>query len=231
MLLQDDIPGLPPAGATCRLGTLSTSDGRLVAEWPFPIAAAMGSTLRVKGIHRETKAALPAASRQLLSLEEGVFRIVAPEAEAERFAEAVRLVETILVRASDIPVLPTEVEEILNIGARERLKWTKDGRLRSAGTRTVRMRGRSRTVTFHVHDPRHVEDVLDRDLPTIWREEDEAERIENRRRGAGRAAATRAAKSSGAQRSTPGRSGRVAVSAAGTDPEGWKAFFAEGLLS
>jgi hypothetical protein len=33
-------------------------------------------------------------------------------------------------------------------------------------TRTVKL------ITFHVFDPRVVEDILDRDLVTIWREED-----------------------------------------------------------
>jgi len=29
----------------------------------------------------------------------------------------------------------------------------------------VKLRGRARKITFHVFDPRHIEDVLDRDMP------------------------------------------------------------------
>jgi hypothetical protein len=43
-----------------------------------------------------------------------------------------------------------------------------------------------------VFDPRHIEDVLDRDLTTVWREEDAMAAKENRRRAAGRAALKRA---------------------------------------
>lgn len=66
--------------------------------------------------------------------------------------------------------------------------------MQSIGTRTVKMRGRSKAVTFHVFDPKHIEEVLDRDLPTIWREQDAEETAHNRRRGANKAARTRAAK-------------------------------------
>jgi hypothetical protein len=48
-----------------------------------------------------------------------------------------------------------------------------------------------------VFDPRFVEDVLDRDLVTVWREEDAMTAAENRRRAAGKAALARARKSSG----------------------------------
>jgi hypothetical protein len=89
------------------------------------------------------------------------------------------------------------------------------------------MRGRSKAVTFHVFDPRHIEDVLDRDLPTVWREEDAQEVAENRRRGAGKAALTRAGKGKG--------NVRVASRTRSEDGprpklEGWDAFEDEGLL-
>jgi hypothetical protein len=60
--------------------------------------------------------------------------------------------------------------------------------LQSAGTKTVKLHGRARNITFHVFDPQHVEDVLDRDLVTVWREQDAATAAENRRRAAGKAA-------------------------------------------
>lgn len=34
----------------------------------------------------------------------------------------------------------------------------------------MKLRGRARKITFHVFDPRVVEDILDRDLVTVWRE-------------------------------------------------------------
>ena len=62
-----------------------------------------------------------------------------------------------------LPVLPREIEDILAIKTSERHRWLKDGRLASAGTRTVRLRGRARKITFHVFDPLAVEDLLTSD--------------------------------------------------------------------
>ena len=59
-------------------------------------------------------------------------------------------------------VIPREIEEILAISTSERRRWLEDGRLLSAGTRTVTLRGRARQITFHVYDPRMVEDLLSR---------------------------------------------------------------------
>lgn len=81
--------------------------------------------------------------------------------------------------------IPREVEDILSITSAERHRWLKDGRLRSAGTRTVKLRGHAKRITFHVFDPRHIEDLLDRDLVSIWREDDAIASTENRRRGEG----------------------------------------------
>ena len=39
-------------------------------------------------------------------------------------------------------------------------------------------------VTFHVFDPRVVEDILDRGVIDTWREDDAEKAVENRRRAA-----------------------------------------------
>jgi hypothetical protein len=69
-----------------------------------------------------------------------------------------------------LPVIPPEIQDILTSSTTERHRWLSDGRLRSAGTRRVKLRGRGRKITFHVFVPRVVEDILDRDLVTVWRE-------------------------------------------------------------
>ncbi|WP_244640298.1 hypothetical protein [Aureimonas glaciei] len=196
------------------------------AQWPFPVAAAMGSSVRFKGIDREVRLRLPFPVRAYLASDAAVFTLRMPDDQEGAFQAACETIETVLSGIDTLPVLPSEAEEILTILPRERLKWTKDGRLLSAGTKTVKMRGRAKAVTFHVHDPRHIEDVLDRDMPTAWREADAAETAENRRKGAGKAALTRSGKS-GPKLPTARRSKR--------DPEavdlaGWREFDAEGFL-
>src|SRR5690606_16506122 len=115
---------------------------------------------------------------------------------------------------------------ILTIKSSERHRWLKDGRLQSAGTRTVKLRGRARKITFHVFDPRHIEDVLDRDMASVWREQDALAAAENRRRAAGKAALTR----SGRLPRKDGASTPHARDAEVPRLKGWREFDLDGLL-
>lgn len=83
-----------------------------------------------------------------------------------------------------MPIIPREIQDILTISTTERHRWLKDGRLPSAGTRTVKLRGRARKITFHVFDPRIVEDILDTDRVNEWREADALAAAENRQQAA-----------------------------------------------
>lgn len=204
-----------------------TTSLSLIAEWPLRTSATLGSSVRAKGIEREVRARLPWAMRKHVKAETGRIELQIPEVEASEFETASAAITKTLEGIDELPVLPREVEDVLTISSRERHKWVKDGRLQSIGTRTVKMHGRSKKVTFHVFDPRHIEDVLDRDLPTVWREEDAREVAENRRRGAGKAALTRAGKGN-----AKARLAKSNFRAGAPSPrlEGWDEFEDEGLL-
>lgn len=126
-----------------------------------------------------------------------------------------------------LQVIPREIEDILAISTTERHRWLKDGRLLSAGTRTVKLRGRARKITFHVFDPRHVEDLLDGDLIAAWREDDAIKASENRRRSAWKAKLTRSRKSGGKAAPAPDGSPE---GDAGPGLRGWEEFERDGLL-
>ena len=165
-----------------------------VQEWVLPAAVTLGSSVRAHGILLEMRARLPSAAKKALSVKGSILILTMPEISAEAFAATAAVVSRVLDGIEAFPVIPREIEDILTISTTERHRWLKDGRLQSAGTRTVKLRGRSKKITFHVFDPRHVEDVLDRDLVTVWRENDAAQAAENRRRAAGKAALTRSRK-------------------------------------
>jgi hypothetical protein len=199
---------------------------KLIEEWTLPSAATLGSSVRAKGIALEVRAHLPFAAKKVLGIEGGVLILRMTEGAYDDFRTASEIVSKTLQGIESLPVIPREVEDILTISSAERHRWLKDGRLQSAGTRMVKLRGRARRITFHVFDPRHIEDALDRDLVTVWREEDAMKAAENRRRAAGKAALTRAQKS-----------GRIATSADSTRDEvshqklqGWDEFESDGLL-
>ncbi|MER8753451.1 hypothetical protein NKH57_30305 [Mesorhizobium sp. M1050] len=199
----------------------------LVAEWTLPPSATLGSALRLKGIEREIRARLPWVVRTFVKAETGRIVLRMVQSDTDAFDAASAIISRTLEGIEALPVLPREAEDILTISSRERHKWLRDGRLKSVGTRTVKMRGRSKAVTFHVFDSRHIEDILDRDLAAAWREDDAREASENRRRGAGKAALTRAGKRKGKARGTR-NSGKDDASR--PKLEGWDTFEAEGLL-
>lgn len=194
----------------------------LTEEWPLPAAATLGSSVRAKGILLEIRARLPWAVRKSLDLAGGVLVLRMPEDEDAAFRETSAAVTQALQGIEDLPVIPREIEDILTIKTSERHRWLKDGRLRSAGTRTVKLRGRARQITFHVFDPRHVEDLLDRDVVDSWREDDIEARSEKRRLAA---ATRRLSKPAGTAAAQPER-------AEEPDPRlrGWAEFERLGLL-
>ncbi|MBZ9905995.1 hypothetical protein LB557_08295 [Mesorhizobium sp. BR115XR7A] len=225
--LRKVLGGIAAAIATTpdRRAEQGASTASMVAEWPLPPSATLGSSLRLKGIEREVRARLPWTVRKFAKAETGRIVLRMLQADADAFRAASATISKTLEGIEALAVLPREAEDILTISSRERHKWLRDGRLKSIGTRTVKMRGRSKAVTFHVFDPRHIEDLLDRDLATAWREEDARETSENRRRGAGKAALTRAGKRTGNARKTR-NSGKDDA----PKLEGWDTFEAEGLL-
>lgn len=191
----------------------------LSAMWPLPASATLGSVVRTQRLEREVRTRLSLAARKSLTIEAGAILLQMDESERERFEAASAKINQVLERMEALPVLPREAEDILSISARERQRWLKDGRLKSIGTRTVKMRGRSRKVTFHIFDPQEIEDVLDRDMPSLWREQDLQAAANNRRRAAHKAACKRRINTS-ANVNERGDGGL----------DGWNAFADDGLL-
>jgi hypothetical protein len=201
-------------------------------EWQLTPAATLGSSMRMKGILLEIRAHLPWPARKRLQIEGGVLVLRMPEDEEAAFRAASEVISANLVDIEDLPVIPREVEDILTISSGQRLRWLKDGRLMSAGTRTEKLRGRAKAVTFHVFDPRYIEDVLDRDLPSVWREDDAVAAAENRRRAAGKAALRRSTKSRRDQAITHDGAPKQGQEEEGVGHrlQGWDDFDIEGLL-
>lgn len=191
----------------------------LTARWPLPASATLGSAVRTQRLEREVRTRLSLATRKSLTVGAGAIVLQMEESEREQFEAASAKINQVLERMAALPVLPREAEDILSISARERQRWLKDGRLKSIGTRTVKMRGRSRKVTFQIFDPQDIEDVLDRDMPSLWREQDLQAAADNRRRAAHKAACKRRTNTSANVNERGDR---------GLD--GWDAFADDGLL-
>jgi len=198
-----------------------------IREWTLPAAATLGSSVRAKGILLEIRARLPGPFKKFLEVRGAVLVLSWPENAEGDAKPVVAIIEKTLDGIETMPVIPREIQDILAITTTERHRWLKDGRLHSAGTRTVKLRGRARKITFHVFDPRHVEDVLDRDLVSHWREDDVIQRAENRRLATAQRALMRKPKSVAPAEPKPDDSPEDAVR---HQLKGWAEFERDGFL-
>lgn len=200
-------------------------EAKLVREWTLPATATLGSSVRAKGILLEMRARLPAAVKKSLDIVGAVLTLRMVEGAEVEFHKASDTVSRGLDGIENLPVIPREIQDILSISTTERHRWLKDGRLQSAGTRTVKLRGRAKKITFHVFDPRRVEAILNEDLLSVWREEDAETKAENRRQAAWDAKLKRAPKAAvqPAPDASPEDASRHRL-------KGWEEFERDGLL-
>lgn len=202
------------------------TDIELLKTWTLSTAATLGSSVRAKGILQEIQARLPALSKKSVVLEGSEITLAMPASDKAAFSAAVAVISRVMEEAETLPVIPREIEDILTIKTSERHRWLADGRLPSAGTRTVRLNGRARQITFHVFDPKVVEDLLDRGVVDEWREEDIEAKAEKRRKAAYQAKLTRSLKK------TKKAAKKTEHDPGDTDPKprGWEEFDIDGLL-
>ncbi|AYM65675.1 hypothetical protein G6L68_24790 [Agrobacterium fabrum] len=160
------------------------NDIELIRTWTLSAAVTMGSSVRAKGLLQEIQARLPASSKKAIVLEGVDLVLTMPADDKLAFNAAVSVVSKVVEEAPSLPVIPREIQDILGMKTGERHRWLGDGRLPSAGTRTVRLAGRARQITFHVFDPKVVEDLLDRGVVDEWRVEDAEAKAEKRAKAA-----------------------------------------------
>lgn len=197
----------------------------LLKIWTLTADATMGSSVRAKGILQEIQARLPKASKKAVSVE-GVDLVLAmPINDRAAFNAAVSVVSKAIADAPALPVIPREIQDILGMKASERHRWLADGRLPSAGTRTARLAGRARKITFHVFDPKVVEDLLNRGAVDEWRVEEAEAKAEKKRNATLRAKLVRLAKR---KKSSPNTVDASDEAASGL--RGWGDFDVDGLL-
>ena len=205
---------------------LERPDIELIRTWALPASATLGSAVRAKGILLEIRARLPAALKKSIELDAGELTLAMASSEKTEFKAAVGIIAQTMAEIDSLPVIPREIQDILTIRPSERHRWLADGRLPSAGTRTVRLNGRAKRITFHVFDPKVVEDLLDRGVVDEWREEDAEAKAEKRREAAYRAKLTRTLK----KKAKASSSAKPASTDTLASLEGWEDFEGSGLL-
>lgn len=154
--------------------------------WTLPYAARLGSSVRSKGLYMQVRSQLPKALQKSLTVKAGELTLWMSDDAADEFKATCAIVTRALVGIESRPVIPREIEDILGVSSIERRRWLEDGRLLSAGTRTIKLQGRG-TITFHVFDPEFVAEIASRDLIVEWREHDAEAAAEKRRQASWKA--------------------------------------------
>ncbi len=202
------------------------NDVELIRGWTLPASATLGSAVRAKGILQEIQARLPATSKKSISLDGVELTLAMSASEKSAFNAAASIISNTVTVAETLPVIPREIQDILTMKATERHRWLADGRLPSAGTRTVRLNGRARQITFYVFDPKVVEDLLDRGVIDEWRVEDAEAKAEKRQKKAYEAKL----KTSLKKRAKTKKVEKEKVDDAASQLRGWEEFDIDGLL-
>jgi hypothetical protein len=203
-----------------------TNDVEFIKTWTLSSASTMGSAVRAKGILQELQSRIPAPSKKSLTLEGNDVILAMPANDKSAFHAASAVIAKAMQDIETLPVIPREIQDILTIKVGERHRWLADGRLPSAGTRTVRLNGRARRITFHVFDPKVVEDLLDRGTIDEWREQDAEAKAENRRKAAYKAKLTRSLKAKKTRKTVLVQNSDEPAIAL----RGWEEFDFDGLL-
>jgi hypothetical protein len=202
------------------------SDIELIRTWMLTPAITLGSSVRAKGILQEIQARLPATSKKSITLEGSELTLAMPASVKSAFNAAVGIVSGVVEEAETLPVIPREIQDILGMKATERHRWLADGRLPSAGTRTVRLNGRARRITFHVFHPKMVEDLLDRGAVDEWRVEDAEAKAQKREKAADQRKMERALK----KKPKAGKKTDRDVDEDAAKLRGWEEFDRDGFL-
>lgn len=209
----------------CAMPKNEKNNVELLRTWTLSPATTLGSSVRAKGILQEIQARLPAVSKKSVILSGSELTLSMPASDNAAFKAASAVVGKTVEEAASLPVIPREIQDILGMKTSERHRWLTDGRLPSAGTRTVRLAGRARRITFHVFDPKVVEDLLDRGAVEEWRVEDAEAKAEKRRKAAYRAKLTRSRKADKRSKKVERRLDDTASTLSG-----WEEFDIDGLL-
>lgn len=202
-------------------------DIELIRSWTLsPATTTMGSSVRAKGILQELQSRVPSAAKRSLALDGSEVILAMPSSEKAVFRAAAADVTETMTDAEKLPVIPREIQDILGMKASERHRWLADGRLPSAGTRTVRLAGRARQITLHVFDPKVVEDLLDRGAVDEWRVEDAEAKAEKRRNAAYQTKLTRSLQKDAKSK----KASKLTTEDQALQLRGWEEFDIDGLL-
>jgi hypothetical protein len=143
-----------PANRYGRYGVVNESTDHLIVTFNFPEKLTLGLRQRAREARRRTLKLLRRINPTTIEKGDSYLSAAFPLDAADRVAATLKLVDHELDGLMVERLHPALVEQILGITARERLRWTKDGRLRSSGHGSF-SRG-SRSINYALYRPAEI---------------------------------------------------------------------------
>jgi hypothetical protein len=151
---------------------VSFQDGTYVFSFRRCFAEQIGLGLRPREVRFAAKLGLKAVGKARWLEEEVALILSGPEQLVGEVAVALRDVDRRLAKLAEKPMEASLVEQALGISGRERLRWTKDGRMARAGVNLIR---RGNAVALSLYRVEDVARLLKQpEIIRAWREADSA---------------------------------------------------------
>jgi hypothetical protein len=149
---------------------LEESAGRLIFSMQGCLDRHLGLRLRWPAARRKVRLRLKSVGAVARSPADMVFTVVCNTTSLPAIAAALEDIDRDLEALAERPLTSHLVQQALHITSRERLRWTKDKRLRTSGTSKIQ---RGQTISLAMYPVDDIEQLI-RDPAKIqeWREAD-----------------------------------------------------------
>lgn len=156
----------------CRFLDVSRCGGRLTVSVQRCFKEHVGLRVRRREARRRMKTYLSYLGPMTWSDAEAAFTIQSCNASVAAIESVLADIDSAFDAISRRSLPPDVVDEILGITAQERLRWTKDQRLRTSGSQLV---SRGQRITLPLYPVNEIEQLLhDPTIIQAWREADRA---------------------------------------------------------
>jgi hypothetical protein len=168
--------GEPTTLLKSRFLDVGRQGGALTFSFTRCFEEALGLNLRRREAHRVAISALKSVGSVSWLAEGRVLIFNGEDLATADVATALNKIDRRLEKIATRPLSAGMVERALGITARERLRWTKDGRLARVGTNLIR---RGQLIALSTYAVREIAHLMDeRETIRIWREVDDRGRHE-----------------------------------------------------
>lgn len=160
--------------ARSRYAEVKISGELLTVSFVYPQALTLGLAHREKEANRRVRKQLRRVKTVEIERLDGLLQASFPRHSAHALAAALKAIDRDLNALMQEKLHPALVEELLGITPRERIRWTKDGRLQQAGSGSFS--NGAQPIGFALYRPSEIADLArNAGIIQAWRDADAAQ--------------------------------------------------------